>query len=387
VATGDLDALIQLARDEQATFTIVGPETPLAEGIVDRFRAAGLSAFGPTAGAAQIESSKAFAKRLLLDAGVPTAAAAVCSSEAEARAAIDRMDVPVVIKASGLAAGKGVVISESREDAYAAVAAMMGGRSFGSAGEVVVIEEFMRGEELSLFVITDGERAIPLVPAQDHKRLLGGDRGPNTGGMGAYAPVSLATGDRGALIDGVMDKIIQPTLAAMRSAGSPFTGLLYAGLMLTEKGPMVVEFNSRFGDPETQAVMPILQASLSITELMHIVARGDRLPAGVTVSATGCAVTTVLAARGYPDSPATGDRILLPPAPDGVIVFHAGTRRDDDGHLVTSGGRVLSVTGVGATIADAATASRTHAGAIDFEGKQFRGDIAWRELDRWRSSI
>ena len=239
----------------------------------------------------------------------------------------------------------------------------------------------MEGEELSLFVLTDGERCIALPPAQDHKRLLDGDRGPNTGGMGAYAPVSLV--DRAPqLINEALDRVAQPTLDAMRSRGTPFTGLLYIGLMLTADGLRVIEFNCRFGDPETQAVLPAMSTDNSLSELMFTIARGDRLPDRITLTTGRAAVTTVLAASGYPEQPRTGDRIEIPTPPSDVLVFHAGTKRAPDGSLVTAGGRVLGVTGLGETIEDAQQASQRFAAEISFHGKQFRSDIGWRELTR-----
>jgi phosphoribosylamine--glycine ligase len=383
VSATDVDALLALAQARGAALTVVGPEAPLAAGIVDRFRAAGLAVFGPTEAAARIETSKAFSKELMRRADVPTARAFVCSDLRSAERAIDdltggRADAPVVVKASGLAAGKGVVVCESAEQAHGVAADMLEHEAFGGAGRTLLVEEFMEGEELSLFVVTDGSRAIPLVAAQDHKRLLAGDAGPNTGGMGAYAPVSLATRDP-RLLDRVMQRVIAPTLAGMREAGAPFTGLLYAGLMITADGPRVVEFNCRFGDPETEAILPVLDARPSLYELMLIVARGEALPDSFVVSASKCAVTTVLASAGYPERARTGDRITLPDAPDGVLVFHAGTRRDDAGALVTSGGRVLAVTGLGESIAEAGALSRAFCERVEFAGKQFRSDIGWRE--------
>jgi phosphoribosylamine--glycine ligase len=386
IPVSDHDALLAYAREQGVSFTVVGPEIPLGAGIVDRFRAEGLPIFGPTRAAAEIETSKAFSKTLMRDAGVPTAEAIVCTTPEEARRAVDRFGAPVVIKASGLAAGKGVLICQDRAEAERAIGTVMTAHAFGAAGDTVVVEEFMTGEELSLFVVTDGERAIPLPPAQDHKRLLDGDRGPNTGGMGAYAPVSLAGDDPASspLVDDAMDRIVLPTLAALRKAGRPFTGVLFTGLMLTPDGPKVVEFNCRFGDPEAQALLPVLDATPSLLELMHTVARGERLPGGVSMRASRAAVTTVVAAQGYPDAPRSADRVILPPPPDNTLVFHAGTARDVDGHLVTAGGRVLAITGVGATIGEAAEASRAYAGAVDLDGKQLRTDIAWRELARPR---
>ncbi len=384
IAATDLDGLLAFAHREAISFTVVGPEAQLAAGIVDRFRAAGLPIFGPTSAAAEIETSKAFSKGLMRDAGIPTAEAVVCVSVDDARRAVERFGAPVVIKASGLAAGKGVIVCQTVAEARGAIDSMMADRVFGDAGNTVLVEEFMSGEELSVFVVTDGEQVIPLVAAQDHKRLLAGDLGPNTGGMGAYAPVSLAGGDAATspLIDDILDRIVAPTLSAMRAQGRPFAGLLYAGVMLTEDGPRVVEFNCRFGDPETQAILPILDASPSLFDLIETVARGGHLPHSAKATASAYAVTTVLATAGYPDRPRIGDRVVLPAARDNVVVFHAGTKRDGEGHLVTSGGRALAITGIGATIGDAGRSSRDYAAAVDVEGKPFRSDNGWRGMDR-----
>jgi phosphoribosylamine--glycine ligase len=376
----DIPALVAAAREHAVDWTLVGPEAPLDEGFVDAFRDAGLAIFGPTRAAAMLESSKAFAKEVMAHAGVPTARAATCRSVEKARRAVEAMGAPVVVKASGLAAGKGVIICQTVDEAHEAARAMLEAHSFGDAGNIVVIEEFMEGEELSLFLLTDGERAIPLPAAQDHKRLLEGDRGPNTGGMGAYAPVSLVT-ESPALIDDVVERIVHPTLQAMRARGTPFTGLLYAGLMLTADGPKVVEFNCRFGDPETQAVLPIIPRDERLGDLMATIARGEALPT-ITLHADRAAVTTVLAASGYPDKPRSGDRIDIPPAPDDVLVFHAGTRTAPDGSLVSAGGRVLTVTGLGDTLADAQQRSQQFAASVQFADKQFRRDIGWRDLKR-----
>jgi phosphoribosylamine--glycine ligase len=380
IAADDVAGLLALARRERPDYTIVGPEAPLSLGIVDEFRAAGLAIFGPTRAAAEIETSKTFAKALMLDAGVPTAAASRHTEVATARRAAHALGAPIVVKASGLAAGKGVIVCETHADADRAIDFMLRDEGFGAAGAEILVEEFMEGEEVSAFFITDGVRAVPLLPAQDHKRLLDGDRGPNTGGMGAYAPVSLGTA---ALGEVVLDRIIEPTLAALRDRGRPFTGLLYAGLMLTHAGPKVVEFNCRFGDPETQAILPLCGP---IGALCHAVARGDALDSsGIVAMSGGSAVTTVLAAAGYPDSPRRGDQIVLPPIEDeGVHVFHAGTARDATGGLVTAGGRVLAVTAVAPTFAEAQARSARYAALIDFAGKQYRTDIGWRELARRR---
>jgi phosphoribosylamine--glycine ligase len=379
VAADNIRSLLGYAERDDVDLTVVGPEVPLALGIVDEFRGAGRAVFGPTKAAAEIETSKRFAKSLMRDAGVPTATATHHSDPLEALAAVRRAGIPVVIKASGLAAGKGVVIARSSEEAERAIYMMLQDRAFGDAGSEILIEEFMEGEELSLFVLTDGTNCLPLLPAQDHKRLLDGDLGPNTGGMGAYAPVSIATD---VLVSRAMDEIVEPTLRAMRERNRPFTGVLYAGLMITSDGPKVVEFNCRFGDPETEAVLPLMKSSL--LDLMLRIGRGEALSLSQSLEwLPGCAVTTVLAAGGYPDSPRKGDAIRLPAPPSGVHVFHAGTVREEHTDIVlTNGGRVLAITGTGSTIDEAARCSRDYAEKVSFEGKQFRRDIGWRELER-----
>ena len=381
ISATDVDALATVARQHGIDWTLVGPEAPLAAGIVDRFRADGMPIFGPTRDAAMLETSKAFTKALMLDATVPTARAVTCETLYEAERAIAEIGAPLVVKASGLAAGKGVIICQTAKEALHAATAMLSDNLFGDAGNTLLIEEFMEGEELSMFFLTDGEFSFALPPAQDHKRLLEGDRGPNTGGMGAYSPVALAP-LHSELFEIVLSRIVRPTLEAMRARGTPFTGLLYAGLMLTEDGPKVVEFNCRFGDPETQVVLPALQPGLPISEWMGKVARGESLRADAALTWRGAALTTVLAASGYPDKPRTGDRIEIPPMPDDVLVFHAGTKRDPAGNLVTAGGRVLAITGLGESVEEARDNSQALAAAIQFEGKQYRADIGWRELAR-----
>jgi len=379
VKADDVRGLLGFAERDDVDLTFIGPEAPLALGIVDAFREARRPIFGPTSAAAEIETSKRFAKQLMKTAGVPTATAFHHSSSELALRQIARMKAPFVIKASGLAAGKGVVIARSNEEAERAIYMMLDDHAFGDAGDEILIEEFMQGEELSLFVLTDGTNALPMIPAQDHKRLLDDDLGPNTGGMGAYAPVSIATPG---LIDTAMDRIIEPTLAAMRNDGRPFTGLLYAGLMLTEDGPKVVEYNCRFGDPETEAILPLMESSLLDVSLA--IARGESIASMPAIKwSEKFSATTVLAAHGYPESVRKGDAIRLPAPPAGLYVFHAGTSRDrESGELRTSGGRVLAITGTGATIEEAVNCSRSYAERVTFEGKQFRRDIAWRELER-----
>jgi phosphoribosylamine--glycine ligase len=375
----DITGLAAFAERADVDLTVVGPEGPLEVGIVDLFRERARKIFGPTRAAARIETSKAFAKEVMRRADVPTASATLYSDIDRAKEAVRRIGVPIVIKASGLAAGKGVVVASSIEEAERAIEMILGDRVFGDAGAEVLLEEFMEGEELSLFAITDGEHVVTMLPVQDHKRLLDEDLGPNTGGMGAYAPVSLGSP---ALVEEVTDKILLPTLAGLRDSGAPFTGLLYAGLMITSDGPKVVEFNCRFGDPETQAILPLMKSSL--LELLDTVASGESLRDAKPIEwEDAYAVTTVLAAAGYPDSPTPGDSIRLPASPNGIKVFHAGTKRGAaTGELLTSGGRVLSITGLAASLEEAAACSREYAERVSFDGKQMRRDIGWRELER-----
>ena len=378
IGVDKLKELANLAEEESVDLTVVGPEAPLEAGIVNLFQTRGLPVFGPTREAARIETSKRFAKDLMMRAGIPTARASQHSDAREAKAALADFANPVVIKASGLAAGKGVIVAQSSAEAERAIDAMLGDRIFGAAGREILVEEFMEGEELSLFAITDGNQALPLLPAQDHKRLLEGDLGPNTGGMGAYAPTSLGTPD---LVTRVMTEIIRPTLAALRDAGSPFKGLLYAGLMITSEGPKVVEFNCRFGDPETEAILPLMDSSL--LELIDAVAGGGSLSrARYPDWKPLTAVTTVVASAGYPDKVHPGEPIQLPPAEPGIEVFHMGTGKDPLGQLVTAGGRVLAITAVADSLLEAAELSRSYAERVSFSGKQLRRDIAWHELSR-----
>jgi phosphoribosylamine--glycine ligase len=378
IGPGKLEELAAFAENERIDLTLVGPEGPLEAGIVNLFQSRGLPIFGPTREAARIETSKRFAKELMTRAGIPTARATYHTDQRAAKLSLAEFGAPVVVKASGLAAGKAVVVAQSIAEAEDAIDAMLGDRVFGEAGGEILIEELMEGEELSLFVITDAERAIPLLAAQDHKRLLDGDFGPNTGGMGAYAPTSIATPE---LVRQVMREIIEPTLEAMRAEGCPFRGLLYAGLMLTPDGPKVVEFNCRFGDPETEALMPLMDSSL--LELIASVAGGGSLASSRAPDWKPlAAVTTVVAADGYPEKPRTGDVIRLPEPPANVHVFHAGTALSSSGELVTAGGRVLAITAVAEGLLEAAEHSREYAEEVSFKGKQLRGDIGWRELTR-----
>ena len=377
IAPDDLDRLADAADMQGADLTIIGPEAPLAGGLADRLRAEGRLVVGPSAAAAQLEASKVFAKEVMLAAGVPTAASRAFTDLAAALAYVDRHPEPLVVKASGLAGGKGAVVCSTRAEGRHAVRAMLELGQFGPAGRTVVIEAFLHGEEISVLALTDG-RDVELLPvAQDHKRLLEGDLGPNTGGMGAYSPVALATPE---LLARVQRDVIDPTLIQMQRQGTPFSGVLYAGLMIDSAGaPWVVEFNCRLGDPEAQVVLPLVSGGL--TDAFLNIAQGK---APVALKARpGAAVTTVLAARGYPDAPEKGAEVVIPERlPDGVMVFHAGTARDAAGVLRTAGGRVLTVTGVGASFTEAQRLSRSAAEAVRFDGKMFRTDIGWREAAR-----
>ncbi|HJQ67305.1 MAG TPA: phosphoribosylamine--glycine ligase, partial [Gemmatimonadales bacterium] len=323
------------------------------------------------------ESSKAFAKAVLAWARVPTASCQTFTSLPAALDYIAHHAEPLVVKASGLAAGKGAVVCATRDEASQVARAMLEQRSLGEAGAEILIEAFLEGEELSLLALTDGDRLVLLPAAQDHKRLGEGDTGPNTGGMGAYAPVRLATP---ALLARARREVFEPTLAEMRRRGTPYRGVLYAGLMVAPDGtPFVLEFNCRFGDPETQVVLPVLASG--ITEHLGAIAAGGWTPAVDALPSQGTAVTTVLAARGYPDAPEKGAAIAVPEdLEEGIVVFHAGTARDADGTLRVSGGRVLNVTALAPSLSEAATASRAACERIAFDGKVYRRDIGWREL-------
>jgi phosphoribosylamine--glycine ligase len=377
-----VDDLVTAVQQHDVDVTIIGPEAPLAAGLADRLRTAGRAVFGPTAAAARLESSKAYAKEVMRRAGVPTATSASFVSMGPALEYIGKHAEPLVVKASGLAAGKGAVVCQTRVEAAMTVRAMLDG-SLGEAGREVLVEEFLTGEELSVLALTDGERVLILPPAQDHKRLGEGDTGPNTGGMGAYCPVGIATE---ALLDRVRRDVFEPVLREVAAQGAPYEGLLYAGLMILPDGtPSVLEFNARFGDPETQVLLPALAPGF--TEHLAAIAERRWNPATQrhVLDVERAAVTTVLAARGYPENPEKGVAIRLPgPAQlgDDVIIFHAGTYRDPDGRLRTAGGRVFSVTGLGATVPLAARASREAAEHIAFEGKTWRRDVAWREIER-----
>jgi phosphoribosylamine--glycine ligase len=378
----DVAALGEWAAKEKVDLTIVGPEIPLADGIVDHFERLGLPIFGPSRAAAEIESSKAFAKSLMLRHGIPTAGFAVFTEPESAVEYIETVGGPLVVKASGLAAGKGAVVCMTTAEAVDAARGMLSGTLLGQAGERLVVEDFMEGEELSVFALCDGVRFVTLPAAQDHKTIGEGDTGPNTGGMGAYTPVSVAKPD---IIGRIEAEVIRPTLEAMAAEGRPYRGVLYAGLMLTEAGPKVVEFNCRFGDPEAQVVIPMLRSSLF--DLLLGAATGALPSPGSIEWRSGAALTTVMASGGYPGEYATGVPIELPADlvdREDIIVFHAGTRLDG-GRLVTAGGRVLAITAFGDSVIEAADRSREAAESIHFEGRTFRRDIGWREMRRLRS--
>ena len=371
--------VVAAAKQHSIDVVIIGPEAPLAAGLADALRAAGIAVFGPSAAAARIESSKAFAKEVMQSAGVPTAPSRTFTDLGAAQRYIAKHAEPMVVKASGLAAGKGVVVCATRAQATEVAGAMLAEGKFGEAGREVVVEAYLVGEELSLLALTDGEQLLILPPAQDHKRLGEGDTGPNTGGMGAYCPVALASDE---LIDQVRREVFEPTLAELGRRGAPYSGVLYAGLMVSEQGtPYVLEFNCRFGDPEAQAILPGL--SPGVSQHLISIATDTWHPTPGTLHAERAAVTTVLASRGYPDSPEKGAAIKIPSDPGSdVLVFHAGTTRDPGGTLRVAGGRVLNVTGLGATVEQAARASRAACERMTFEGKTWRRDIAWRELQR-----
>ncbi|MBL8378090.1 MAG: phosphoribosylamine--glycine ligase [Burkholderiales bacterium] len=375
VALTDLDALAEFAQRENIHLTVVGPEAPLAAGIVDVFRERGLPIFGPTRAAAQLESSKDFAKRFMVRHGIPTARHATFSDAAAARAYVEREGAPIVIKADGLAAGKGVVVAQSVAEAHAAIGAMLEQNAMGDAGARVVIEECLIGEEASFIVMADGRNVLPLATSQDHKRLGDGDSGPNTGGMGAYSPAPVVTP---AVHAQVMREIILPTIAGMADDGIPFTGFLYAGLMIDAQGnARTLEFNCRMGDPETQPIMLRLKSDL-LEILEHAVA--GTLDGARADWDRRVALGVVLAAHGYPDKPRRGDAITgLPAASDDAVVFHAGSTREG-AKILTAGGRVLCVTALGDSVKIAQKRAYEVLEPIRFDGMQFRRDIGHRGL-------
>ncbi|GAB2738401.1 phosphoribosylamine--glycine ligase [Nocardioides pakistanensis] len=360
----DGTAVADLAERLGIDLVVVGPEAPLVAGVADAVRERGIDCFGPTAEAARLEGSKAFAKEVMAAAEVPTAMAHVCTTPAEVEAALDAFGAPYVVKDDGLAAGKGVVVTDSRDEALAHAAAC----------ERVVVEEFLDGPEVSLFAITDGRTVVPLQPAQDFKRAGDGDTGPNTGGMGAYTPLPWAPDG---LVAEVTERVLQPTVDEMARRGTPFSGLLYAGLALTGRGVRVIEFNARFGDPETQPLMALLDSPLGV--LLRAAAQGRLDEVAAPRWKTGAAVAVVVASKDYPATPRTGDVIhglMDAERVEGVDVIHAGTARGEDGTLVTAGGRVLAVTAVGSSVADARARAYEAVGKIRIDGSHHRTDIA-----------
>ncbi|WP_210497317.1 phosphoribosylamine--glycine ligase [Microvirga antarctica] len=376
----DAQAVIAFCRTMGIAFVVIGPEGPLVAGLVDDLKQAGIKAFGPSKAAAQLEGSKAFTKDLCAEFNIPTAAYRRFTDAQAAKAYIANHGAPIVVKADGLAAGKGVVVASTIEEAQEAVDMMFGG-GFGEAGAEVVVEAFLEGEEASFFALCDGTTALPFGTAQDHKRVGDGDEGPNTGGMGAYSPAAVLTPELQAR---VMREIIEPTLAGMRQRGTPYTGILYAGLMLTESGPQLIEYNARFGDPETQVLLPRLSSDLLTALLAAVDGALDTVSLRFTDRA---ALTVVMAARGYPgtvekDTAIHGvaDAEALPD----VLVFHAGTRQDGD-RLLANGGRVLNITAMGRTITEAQHRAYEAVGRIDWPEGFCRGDIGWRAIQRERT--
>ena len=377
IAIADHASVVAFCREQKIDLVVVGPEVPLVAGIVDDLAAAGIKAFGPTKQAAQLEGSKGFAKDFFAEFGIPTAAYGRFNEAKSAKAYLAKQPVPIVVKADGLAAGKGVVIAETLAEAEAAVDACFDG-AFGAAGAEVVIEEFMAGEEASFFALVDGEHALALATAQDHKRVGDGDVGPNTGGMGAYSPAPVMTP---ALVARVMDEIIRPTIAGMTKRGNPFKGVLYAGLMITAAGPKLIEYNARFGDPETQVLMPRLKSDL----LAALIATVDGVLNTFDLRwRDEVALTVVMAANGYPEAPEKGSEIRgLERAAEmpGVIVFHAGTVAQES-RIFASGGRVLNITATGRTVAQAQRRAYAAIDKIDWPGGFCRRDIGWRAIAR-----
>jgi phosphoribosylamine---glycine ligase len=373
VRADDIDGLVALARAEKVDFVVVGPEVPLVLGLVDALTNAGIRAFGPTKAAAQLEGSKDFMKQFLKRHAIPTADFRSFTDIAAAEAYVRGKGGPIVVKASGLAAGKGVVVAASTDEAVAAVRGAMKDRVFGDAGGTIVVEDVLRGEEASFHVLCDGERAVALAPAQDHKRVFSGDRGPNTGGMGAYAPAPIVTRE---VERAIMERVVAPTLRGMREEGAPFRGVLFVGLMIDAGAPSVIEFNVRFGDPEACVLIPLV--GVPFTELLYRASIGE-LPASIP-TADGACLAVVLAAEHYPAKPTTGDAITgLDEASAVGLVYQAGTKADGD-RVVTSGGRVVTVGARATTLADARRDAYAAASKIRFRGMHFRDDIGFRAL-------
>ena len=373
----DNDAIVKFAKDNGIDLVVIGPEVPLTNGVVDALAEAGIKAFGPTGKAAELEGSKVYAKLVMKRYGIPTARYEVFGDAGRARVYVRQMRQPFAIKADGLAAGKGVILTKDADEAVAAIDTIMTDKAFGEAGSRVVIEEFMQGEEASVLAFTDGKTIVPMVPSQDHKCVYDGDKGPNTGGMGTYAPAPVITPE---VMERVKKEILEPMVEAMNKEGRPYKGCLYAGLMITDKGPKVVEFNARFGDPETQVVLPLLKSDLVEVMLACIDGTLDKTPIEWS---DGAAVCVVMASGGYPGSYEKGKEItgLDAAKADGDIVFHAGTKLDD-GKIVTNGGRVLGVVGQAENIKAAVDKAYEGVAKISFEKEYHRTDIAHRALER-----
>ncbi len=377
VAVDDVAGLLALAQREQVELVVVGPEIPLSLGLADRLLAAKIPVYGPKADGARLEASKTFTKRLLLKYKIPTAAAGFFTEIAPALAYLHTRPVPIVIKADGLAAGKGVIVAQTAAEAEAAVHDMLAGNKFGAAGSQILIEDCLYGEETSILVVVSGRDYVILPTSQDHKRIGDGDTGPNTGGMGTYSPADVVTP---ALLDRIDREIVRPSIDAIAAEGIAFCGTLFIGIMLTASGPSVIEYNTRFGDPETQVVLPRLETDL--LALLWAATRGELAGFSLAVKSIH-ALCVVIAAKGYPEAYAKGDVITFPSTlPPGVTVYHAGTARNDAGRIVTNGGRVLGVTALAPTLSQAATAAYATCDAIQCSGKYFRRDIGARQLNR-----
>ena len=377
VAADDIDALVVLARREKIEFVVVGPEVPLSLGLSDKLLAAGIPVYGPKADGARLEASKIFTKQLLLKYNIPTAPAAFFRDVAPALAYLRTRPIPIVVKADGLAAGKGVVVAATLAEAEQAVRDMLEGGRFGASGREILIEDCLYGEETSLLVVVSGRDYAILPTSQDHKRIGDGDTGPNTGGMGTYSPADVVTP---ALLERIDREIVRPSVDAIAAEGIDFRGTLFIGIMLTPTGPSVLEFNTRFGDPETQVVLPRLETDL--LQVLWAAARGELGGTRLSIRPEH-AICVVVAAKGYPEAYPKGDVITLPhPLPEGVAIIHAGTARNTNGHLVTHGGRVLGVTALGPTLRAAADKAYAVCDAIECKTKYFRRDIGARQLNR-----
>jgi len=366
--------VIRFCEEKQIDLVLIGPEIPLAAGLADSLLGGGIRCFGPTQAVAQIEASKVFAKNFMTRHNIPTARYAAFKEFEDAMAHLENVDYPVVIKASGLAAGKGVILPETLSEAKATLESILIKKTFGKAGNEVVIEERLTGEEVSLMAFTDGKTIVPMLPAQDHKRLLDGDNGPNTGGMGAYAPAPIFTSD---LMEDALESVLKPAIDGLRNEGTPFVGVLYAGLILTSGGLRVLEFNCRFGDPETQAVLPLLETDL--LDIAEACVNGNLEDVNIRWK-DGAAVCVVLASEGYPEKVESGKQITVSPLPEDMVCFHAGTK-NENGKIVTAGGRVLGLVAWAGDINSAIHKVYSNVENISFDGMQYRKDIAHRALE------